>query len=100
MEEIPRSYLRLFNAATDAIFLIDEMNFGTAKAVLKEGQIMAEELFIAEQEGELTDEKKLEAFLRAARKMAEAEKELAEREADEKIAAKFEELRKRAADTE
>lgn len=100
MEEIPRSYLRLFNAATDAITLIDEMNFGTAKAVLKEGQMMAEELFIAEQEGELTDEKKLEAFLRAARKMAEAEKELAEREADEKIAAKFEELRKRAADTE
>lgn len=43
---------------------------------------------------------KLEAFLRAARKMAEAEKELAEREADEKIAAKFEELRKRAADPE
>ena len=28
MNEIPRSYLRLFNAASDAIALIDEMNFG------------------------------------------------------------------------
>lgn len=35
MNEIPRSYLRLFNAASDAIALIDEMNFGAAKEMLK-----------------------------------------------------------------
>lgn len=100
MDEIPRSYLRLFNSATDAIAQIDEMNFGAAKKILKEGQIWAEELYIAEQEGELTDEKQLTIFLRVAREKAKAEKELADREADERIDARIRECMEREADME
>lgn len=99
MSEIPRSYLRLFNSATDAIALIDEMNFGLARETLKKGQIWAEELYIAEQEGELTNEKEIEIFLRATREKAKAERELAEREADESIDAKIRECMKKQAET-
>ena len=84
MNEIPRSYLRLFNAASDAIALIDEMNFGAAKEMLKNGQIWAEELYLAEMQGELTGEQELEIYLHAMREEAKAEKELADREADER----------------
>lgn len=35
--ELPKYYLRPFNRITDAIELMDEMNFGMAKEVLIEG---------------------------------------------------------------
>ena len=100
MSEIPRSYLRLFNCITDAIELIDNMNFGLAKDELKEGQSQAEELYLAENEGELTDEKKIEIFLKTARDEAKEEKELAAQEAakgiDDKIAEWREKIEKTA----
>lgn len=99
MNEIPRSYLRLFNSATDAIEMIDEMNFGMARETLKKGQIWAEELYLAEQEGELTGEKEIEIFLRATREKAEAERELAAREEDEEVDAKIREWRQKQAET-
>ena len=95
MSEIPRSYLRLFNCITDAIELIDNMNFGLAKDELKEGQSQAEELYLAENEGELTDEKKIEIFLKTARDEAKEEKELAAQEADKRIDDKIAEWREK-----
>ena len=73
MNELPYYYTVLFNAATDAIALIDEKNYGCAKDVLINGQLWAEELYISEQEGELTDEKKLETWMRAGAKKAAGE---------------------------
>lgn len=98
MNEIPRSYLRLFNSATDAIAMIDEMNFGMARETLKKGQIWAEELYLAEQEGELTNEEEIKIFLRATREKAEAERELAAREEDEETDAKIREWEKKQAE--
>ena len=91
MSELPRSYLRLFNCVTDAIEFINNLNFGLAKEELIEGQRQAEELYIAENAGELTDKKKLEIFLRTARDEADAERELAAQEADKRFDDKMEE---------
>lgn len=85
MEELPRYYLRLFNAVTDALALIDEMNFGTAKNVLIEGQCWAEKLYVESLKGELTSEDEIRIWLESARMAAEVEKNLAEQEEDERI---------------
>ena len=41
-------YLRMFNAATDALLALEELNIGHAKEVLKQAQMDAEEQYISE----------------------------------------------------
>ena len=41
MNELPYSYTVLFNAITDAIAFIDEMDYGCARKALIDGQLWA-----------------------------------------------------------
>ena len=61
MEEAPHCYLRLYNAVSDALTLMDEMNFGAAGDVLIEGMLWARKLCEEERKGELTLETELKA---------------------------------------
>ena len=96
MGKHPRSYLRLINSVTEAVSLINEMNFGLAKQVLEEGRRWAEELYIAENKGEVTSRENAEIFLRILTEETEAERELAEREEDGRIDAMAGEWEKNA----
>ncbi len=60
MSGIPNSYTALFNAVTDAIALINEMNFGAARETLKQGQCLAEDLYM----GETEDERRAKAWMK------------------------------------
>lgn len=44
--EYQRMYYLLFNAITDALSEMDEMNFGAARETLKQAQLTAEAIFI------------------------------------------------------
>ncbi|WP_298030395.1 hypothetical protein [uncultured Dysosmobacter sp.] len=50
MENLPRYYTILFNAVTDAITAMEQHNFGTAKALLIQGQQAAETAYIGGKE--------------------------------------------------
>ena len=39
-------YLKMFNAATDALRQMEKLNFGTAKAILEQAQVDCERLYI------------------------------------------------------
>ena len=41
-------YTRMFNAATDALTALEELNVGRAKEILRQAQIEAEERYISE----------------------------------------------------
>ena len=43
-----KMYIRLFNAATDAIANIEEQNFGIARELLMEAQRECEEIYMEE----------------------------------------------------
>ena len=43
-----KMYIRLFNAATDAIAHIEEQNFGIARELLMEAQRECEEIYMEE----------------------------------------------------
>lgn len=63
MDELPRYYLRIFNAVTDAIKAIEQMNYGMAHELLVEGQRWSEELYARELEGKVTSQDELEILL-------------------------------------
>jgi len=39
-------HLQMFNSVTDALWQMEELNFGTAKAILKQAQVDCESLYI------------------------------------------------------
>ena len=45
-DEYKKAYLTLFNAVTDALGALEAKNYGQAQALLKRGQVRAEEAFI------------------------------------------------------
>lgn len=47
MENLPKYYLTLFNAVSEAIDALDALNFGAARAALIRGQQEAEDEFVA-----------------------------------------------------
>ncbi len=47
MENLPKYYITLFNAVSEAIDALDALNFGTARAFLVQGQQEAEDEFVA-----------------------------------------------------
>ena len=47
MENYQTLYTLLFNACTDAVAELEQMNFGTAKAILIRAQQQAEELYLS-----------------------------------------------------
>ena len=73
MEEAPHCYLRLYSAVSDALILMDEMNFGAAGDVLIEGVLWARKLCEEERKGELTLETELKAWLRTGGEMLRLE---------------------------
>lgn len=50
MVNYQKLYTLMFNAATDALEELDELNIGQAKMLLKQAQIRAEELYLEEGE--------------------------------------------------
>lgn len=50
--ESSKPYTTLFNAITDALEALEELNIGTAKELLRHAQQTAEELFIEDGEDE------------------------------------------------
>ncbi len=54
MSEYQKPYTTMFNAATDALEALEEMNVGQAREILRQAQQEAEELFISEGEREET----------------------------------------------
>ena len=46
MQKIPKMYAVLFNAVTDALREMDQLNFGRASQILRAAQIEAEEQYI------------------------------------------------------
>lgn len=49
MDHFPQYYTALFNAVTDAVLALERHDFGTAKALLLEGQKKAESLYMEEE---------------------------------------------------
>lgn len=47
MNELPKYYTVLFNAAADALAALERQDFGTAKTLLIRGQLQAEEEYTA-----------------------------------------------------
>lgn len=45
-------YTRMFNAATDALAALEELNIGHAKKILRQAQIDAEEAYLTQGEEE------------------------------------------------
>lgn len=68
MSGLPNSYTALFNAVTDAIALLDELNFGAAKETLKQGQRLAEDLYMDETEDERKAKEWMEKIQETMRK--------------------------------
>lgn len=54
-EMYQKMYLRMFNAATDALRLLDTGNVWDAKKTLMDAQCDAEEIYISAEEGEEND---------------------------------------------
>ena len=52
MQDYQKLYTTLFNACTDAVAELEQMNFGTAKAILIRAQQQTEELYISAGEEE------------------------------------------------
>lgn len=50
MQDYQKLYALLFNACTDAVEAMEQMNFGTAKDLLIAAQQQAEEQYIAAEE--------------------------------------------------
>lgn len=50
MEKLPRYYTVLFNAVTEAVTALEQQNFGTARALLIQGQQAAESAYVGEPE--------------------------------------------------
>ena len=48
MDEYKEPYLLLFNRITDALAELEKQNYGTARELLRQAQIDAEELYISE----------------------------------------------------
>lgn len=48
MDEYKEPYLLLFNRITDALTELEKQNYGTARELLRQAQIDAEELYISE----------------------------------------------------
>ena len=49
MNEYEKPYTTLFNAVTDALDALDNLNIGQAKEILRTGQQTAEEIYINEE---------------------------------------------------
>ena len=49
--EYQKLYTRMFNAATNALLALEELNIGRAKEILRQAQIDAEEQYISETAG-------------------------------------------------
>lgn len=47
MENLPKYYITLFNAVSEAIDALDALNFGAARAFLTQGQQEAEDEYIS-----------------------------------------------------
>ncbi len=52
MSEYQKPYTTMFNAATDALEALEEMNVGQAREILRQAQQEAEELFLSQGEEE------------------------------------------------
>lgn len=52
MENYKKMYFGLFNAVSDAIIAIEEQNYGTAKRILVQAQLAAEELYLSGENNE------------------------------------------------
>lgn len=50
MDEYKQSYLILWHAVEDAVSAISEQNYGQAAELLRQGQLDAEEAFIAQKD--------------------------------------------------
>ena len=50
MAEYQKLYAKLFNAATDALDALEELNVGRVKDILRQAQIDAEETYLEEPE--------------------------------------------------
>ena len=53
MDEYKQSYLILWQAITDALQELEAQNLGTAKTILLQGQLSAEEAYISQENGQV-----------------------------------------------
>lgn len=60
MPDYQKMYSILFNAISDGLEELDELNIGSAKKIFKEAQSRTEELYMAQEEAPAQEEKPTE----------------------------------------